>query len=387
MLREQVHAFLRQVLDALARRDLERLLAFYAPDAVVVSPVFGEVHGRAAIGATFDTLFRTLADGTVEIGDVLVDGDRVAVIGTITTTDRTGWFGLRPTGSVIRYRLMLLLTIGDGQIVRDERIYDSTGVLERLEKARLDKELDTAADVQRALLPRTAHVARFCESVGSSVPCRAIGGDFFEFVELPSGDVGIAMGDVAGKGPAAALLAAMLQGMFAADAVAGAGPAITLSRINQRLAARRLESRFATLVYAVLSSDGRLIYSNAGHNPPALLARDGIRRLGVGGPILGAFGDATFAEETLQLDERDTLVMFTDGVTEARNGRDEEFGEQRTIDCLTQQAAASPSRVLNHLFTAVRDFCDQAEQSDDITVTVTRFNPVSDCPPPQSPAP
>jgi ketosteroid isomerase-like protein len=374
MLRERVHAFLGQLLDALVRRDLERLMPFYAPDAVVVSPVFGEVRGRAAIGATFDTLFRTLADGTVEIGDVLIDGDRVAVIGTITTTDRTGWFGLRPTGSVIRYRLMLLLTIADGQIVRDERIYDSTGVLERLEKARLDKELHTAADVQRALLPRTAHVARFCESVGSSVPCRAIGGDFFEFVELPSGDVGIAMGDVAGKGPAAALLAAMLQGMFAADAVAGAGPAVTLSRMNQRLAARRLESRFATLVYAVLSSDGRLIYSNAGHNPPALLARDGIRRLGAGGPILGAFADATFAEETLRLDERDTLVMFTDGVTEARNGRDEEFGEQRTINCLTQQAAASPSCLLNHLFTALRDFCDQAEQSDDITVTVTRFH-------------
>jgi len=91
------------------------------------------------------------------------------------------------------------------------RVYDNTGVLERLEKARLDKELRTAADVQRALLSRTAHLFRFCESVGDSVPCRAIGGDFFEYVELPSGDVGVAMGDVAGKGPAAALLSAMLH--------------------------------------------------------------------------------------------------------------------------------------------------------------------------------
>ncbi len=376
MSRERALAIVRELIDAARQRDLARLMALYASDAVAVSPVFGEVRGRASIGATFETLFTTLADATVEVGDVLVDGDRLAVIGTITTTDRTGWFGLRPTGSVIRYRLMLLLTIADGLIVHDERIYDSTGVLERLEKARLDKELDTAADVQRALLPRTVHVARFCESVGSSVPCRAIGGDFFEFVELSSGDVGIAMGDVAGKGPAAALLAAMLQGMFAAEAAAGGGPAVTLSRMNQRLAARRLESRFATLVYAVLSSDGRLIYSNAGHNPPVLVARDRIHRLSTGGPILGVFADATFAEETLRLEERDTVVMFTDGVTEARNARDEEFGEQRTLDCLTEQATASPSRLLNHLFTAVRDFCEQAEQSDDITVTVTRFRQV-----------
>jgi steroid delta-isomerase-like uncharacterized protein len=371
--REQALALVRQFIDAARHRDLPRLAALYADDAVAVSPVFGEVRGREAIRATFERMFATLSDVAVEIMDALVDANRVAVIGTITSTDQRGWFGQPATGSIIRYRLVMVFTLANGRIVHDERIYDSAGVLDRLEKARLEKELRTAADVQRALLARTTHVAPFCESAGSSVPCRAIGGDFFEFIDLPWGDVGIMMGDVAGKGPAAALLAALLQGMFAADAPAGGGPAATLARLNARLAARRIESRFATLAYAVLSPNGRLVYANGGHNPPALFTRDGLRRLTIGGPILGAFPDAVFQEETLQLRDADTLVMFTDGVTEARDASDEEFGEQRMLACLTGKASSPPAALLGHIFDAVRTFCQQADQSDDITVTVTRF--------------
>jgi ketosteroid isomerase-like protein len=373
MSREEARALVRQLLDAASRHDLSSLMALYAADAVAVSPVFGEVRGRANIVATWQTLFLTFADLTVSVSDILVDVDRIAVLSTITTTDRIGWFGLPATGGPITYRLVLLLTVAGGVIVHDERIYDSTGVLERLEKARLDKELRMAADVQRALLARTAHVNAFCESAGYSVPCRAIGGDFFEFVELPSGGAGIALGDVAGKGPAAALLAAMLQGMIAAEASAGGDPAAILTRMNRRLAARGLESRFATLVYGALSSDGRLIYSNAGHNPPVLLSRDGSHRLTTGGPILGAFADAVFDQETLFLHNHDTLVMFTDGVTEARNAHDEEFGDERLMTCLNDAAALPPSALLQRIFATVTDFCQHADQGDDITATVTRF--------------
>jgi sigma-B regulation protein RsbU (phosphoserine phosphatase) len=334
--------------------------------------VFGEIKGRAGIAATWQTLFSMFVDIAVDVSDVLVDGDRVAVLSTVATTDRTGWFGRPPTGGPISYRLVLLLTVKDGKIAHDERIYDSTGVIERLEKARLDKELQTAAEVQRALLSSTEHLGRFFESAGGSVACRAIGGDFFEFFELPSGELGVLMGDVAGKGPAAALLAAMLQGMFAVEADTGK-PALILSRINQRLCARALESRFATLVYGVLSPDGRFVYSNAGHSAPALVTRGGIGRLTTGGPIVGAFADAVFEEETVHLQGGETLVMFTDGVTDARSATDEEFGEERLMACLSTDAACSPAAQLKSIFTAIREFCDQADQSDDITVTVTRF--------------
>jgi steroid delta-isomerase-like uncharacterized protein len=371
--REYALALVRQFVEAGRQRDLPRLTALYAEDAVAVSPVFGEVRGREAIRESFERMFATMADVTVEIMDVLVDDNRVAVIGLITSTDQRGWFGQAATGSIIRYRLVMIFTLANGRIVRDERIYDSAGVLERLEKARLDKELRTAAEVQRALLARTTHVASFCESAGNSVPCRAIGGDFFDFLDLPHGHVGIVMGDVAGKGPAAALLAALLQGMVAAEAPLGGGPAATLARLNRHLLSRSIGCRFATLVYAVLTPDGGLTYANAGHNPPALMTRGGLRRLNAGGPILGVFAEATFEEATLPLQGGDTLVMFTDGVTEARDADDEEFGEPRMLACLAGTDSSSPATLLGRIFEAVRAFCGPADQHDDITVTVTRY--------------
>ena len=351
--------------------DAKRVLECYAEDAVAVSPVFGEVRGRAAVAATWSTLFTTFTDLTIGNIDFLVDGARVAVLGQIKTTDRVGWFGLPPTGSPITYRLVMLFTVRDGLIVNDERIYDSIGVIERLEKARLDKELRTAAVMQRELSPSRARVGSFFESIGDSLPCRAIGGDFFEAIELPSRGCAFVMGDVSGKGPAAALLAAMVQGMFAVEAHAGDRPAETLSRINRRLAERRLGARFVTLFFAVLSSDGQLVYSNAGHNPPVLVGRGALRRLTAGGPIVGAFADARFEEETLQLHDRDTLVMFTDGVTEARNPGDEEFGDERLLERLTPMQ--SPADSLSRVFAAVRDFSGPAEATDDVTLLVTRY--------------
>ena len=267
-----------------------------------------------------------------------------------------------------------IFTIANGLIVRDERLYDSAGLLERLEKTRIDKELRTAGDVQRALVPRTARSGPFCEWIGDSVPSRAIGGDFFEFIELPSGGVGMVLGDVSGKGPAAALLAALVQGMFAVEASTGDGPAAILSRINRRLVARHLEARFVTLVYGVLFPDGRLVYANAGHNPPILFTDSVPRRLDAGGTVLGAIDSAEFGEATAALRQGDTLVMFTDGVTEARDPSGEEFGEERFAASLRAHLSAPPAALLDYVFADVRAFTQGAEPSDDITVTVTRFH-------------
>jgi sigma-B regulation protein RsbU (phosphoserine phosphatase) len=373
MTRDEVSALVQDLLSAARRGDLARVRSIYADDAVAISPMFGEVRGGDAIAETWATLFSTFDDFSTEISHVLVDGDRVAVLSTVGATDRFGWRGRPPTGGPIRYKLVLLFTVAEGRIVRDERIYDSAGVVERLEKVRLDKELKTAADVQRMLLARTEHVNAFSESAGDSVACRAIGGDFFEIVEYPSGDVGLALGDVAGKGPAAALLASMLQGMLTSHAHASDDPAATLTRINRDLADRRLEARFATLVYAVLSPDGRLVYANAGHNPPALVTRGGIERLSVGGPVVGAFRDAAFEHAIVHLQPNDRLVMFTDGVTEARNAQQDEFGEPRLLARLQDDGHASPRELLQRIFADVRDFCRGVDQSDDITVTVTRY--------------
>jgi phosphoserine phosphatase RsbU/P len=165
----------------------------------------------------------------------------------------------------------------------------------------------------------------------------------------------------------------MVQGMFETEAPAGGGPAATLARINRRLTARNLQARYATIAYGVLSADGGLVYANAGHNPPALLTRSGLRRLTRGGPAVGMFETASFEEERLALTGGDTLVLFTDGVTEARNRRDEEYGEERLVDCIVAAAEEGPRGLLDRVFASVREFCDGADPTDDRTVTVTRF--------------
>ncbi|HZR23765.1 MAG TPA: SpoIIE family protein phosphatase [Vicinamibacterales bacterium] len=373
MERDAAIALVRDLLTSATRHDTARLLELYADDAVVISPLFGEVRGSTAIAETWRSLFTGLADFKADVGHVLVDGDRIAVLAEVAATDAIGWFGLSPTFGPIRYKLVLLFTVKDGRVIRDERLYDSAGIIERLEKVRLDKELRTAAAVQRMLLSRTHHRTPFSESVGDSVACRAIGGDFFEILESANGDIGLALGDVAGKGPAAALLASMLQGMLATEVRSADGPAAILTRMNRGLAARNIESRFATIVYAVLSPGGRLVYSNAGHNAPALITRTGVHRLTTGGPILGAFPEIAFEEATVQLHASDTLVMFTDGVTEARNVSSDEFGEARLLASISTDCGAAPRDLLRRIFDDVRAFCRDTEQADDITVTVTRF--------------
>jgi steroid delta-isomerase-like uncharacterized protein len=372
--RQDAIALVHRIADAANTHDIPALMELYAEDAVVISPAMSRITGRAAIGAAWDLMLSTFPDWKVCPDEVLVDGDRIIALGVNTATDRKGWFGLPPTGSTIKYRAVLLLTIADGKIVHEERVYDVSSVRQLLEKARIDRELTTAAEIQRVLLSRTARIGSHYEALGDSLPCRTIGGDFFEFIELPSGALATALGDVAGKGPPAALLAAMLQGMITAEARAAESPSGLMNSLNRALVDRGLGSQFATLAYGVLFPDGRFSYCNAGHNAPLVASGGQIRRLTTGGPILGVFRDAAFEEETLALSEQDLVVMFSDGVTEACNPQGEEFGEERLISAVSSYGALPGREFLAAILGNVSRFCHDAQQTDDITVTATRFS-------------
>jgi len=371
--REEAIAFFSRVADAVNRHDKAALLSYYADNATVISPAFHEMHGKEAIAASWDTMFNTFPDWTVSDVDVMVDGDRVLGIAFNSFTDKKGWFGLPPTGERVTYRNLLLLTLVEGKVAREERMYDIGGVVGTLEKLRLEQELRTAAAVQAALLSRALRTVRFCEAMGDSIPCRTIGGDFFEFMEMPSGNFGIALGDVSGKGPAAALLAAMIQGMLAVEAQAETGPATVMSRLNRALLGRGLGSQFATLIYGVLSPDGKFTYCNAGHNPPIWFSNGRTVRLNTGGLVIGGLPEATFEEEVLQMQDQDIICFFSDGVTEARNENDDEFGEERLIPCLLEQQANSVPGLVKSVLNAVHEFSGEAHQSDDITLVAMRF--------------
>jgi serine phosphatase RsbU (regulator of sigma subunit) len=253
--------------------------------------------------------------------------------------------------------------------IENARLYRET-----MEKARMEQEMRIAAEIQQALLPKTGRVGTFFAAAAASLPCRSIGGDFYDYVDLPDGALGFALGDVAGKGPPAALLSAMMQGMFAAQAASSDSPSQTISRVNLALYRRGIESRFVTLMYGALRPDGRLTYCNAGHNPPLVISTTGaVRRLDHGGPIVGLFEMAQFEEETVTLAPGDWLIVFSDGVSEAMSATGDEYGDDRIVKCVNANARLEPRQVLEALFADVRLFARGAAQSDDITGMVLRY--------------
>jgi serine phosphatase RsbU (regulator of sigma subunit)/pSer/pThr/pTyr-binding forkhead associated (FHA) protein len=253
--------------------------------------------------------------------------------------------------------------------IENARLYQ-----EAIEKARLDQELETASRIQQALLPEAHRTGPFYDAFGASTPSRAIGGDFFDYQDLSDGRFGFALGDVTGKGPPAALLTSLVLGMLAAEALASPPPHYVIEQINRLLLARRIESRFITLFLAVLTPSGRLEYCNAAQNPPLLFSGGTMRRLETGGTLIGAFPDASYQRGEVQLADGDTLVLFSDGITEAIDAAGEDFREDGIVRAVEPRLGRSPDQILRALFDALAAFTAGVEQRDDLTAVIVRYH-------------
>jgi sigma-B regulation protein RsbU (phosphoserine phosphatase) len=355
---EEIKALFAARVTAFAARDVPALVASYAEDCVVESPTSGTWVGRAAVEQRYRKMFAAVPDLTMELVDLVATGDQVVVIGTVSGTDSRG--------KQFKFSNVVLITLKDGQIVRQRYVNDV--LLQRVEQ-----ELETAAEIQQALLPPGQYIGAGFEVAAASRPCRAIGGDFFDYFDLPGQAFGFVLGDVSGKGPPAALLSAALQGILGVHAQSGVGSAEALTRANRSLLRRAIPGRFATVLYGSLSCDGWLTYTNAGHNPPFLIGRHGRRRLQRGGLVMGIFDEATFDEETLQLQPDDLVVVFSDGVTEALSRDGTEFGEDRLLSCLEAHRALAPAALVQCILDTVHRFSAGVVQSDDVTVLVLRY--------------
>jgi sigma-B regulation protein RsbU (phosphoserine phosphatase) len=203
-----------------------------------------------------------------------------------------------------------------------------------------------------------------------------VGGDFFDYLLVDEGQFGFALGDVAGKGPPAAILAAVVQSNFAAQAPIGRDPAQTMGRINTALLRRAIEARFATMCYGVLGADGSVRSCNAGQEPPLVIGATGVRWLETGGPVLGLLDGAEYEFETMRLEPGDVLVVCSDGVTEARDIHGEEFGRDRLLEAVSSCHGQKADLVLERLLSAVARFSAGAPQADDITVLALRYHGV-----------
>jgi serine phosphatase RsbU (regulator of sigma subunit) len=245
---------------------------------------------------------------------------------------------------------------------------------EAADRAKFEREWKVAAEIQRALLPEPQWRGATCDLAATSAPCRTIGGDFFDYLDLPGGAFGIALGDVAGKGPPAALLAAAVQSNFAAHAPVAEHPADLMTRLNVALLRRAVDARFATMFFGAITPDGAMEYSNAGQEPPAVVRADGtIDHLDVGGPVLGLLSGATYDRATALLKPGDIVMLCSDGVTEARNVDGDEFGAGRLSLLLRDTHGQEPEVVLERVLRAVREFAGREPQTDDITALVLRY--------------
>jgi sigma-B regulation protein RsbU (phosphoserine phosphatase) len=240
---------------------------------------------------------------------------------------------------------------------------------------RLERDVKIAQEVQTRLFPQKAPEVRGVECSGVCRPARAVAGDYYDFLALDSGHLGIAVGDVSGKGLPAALLMASLQGALRSFAsMANGGPARLARDLNAQVHALTERNRFVTFFWAVLDGEtGGLAWVNAGHNAPLLLRASGkVERLASGGPPLGVMADPVYREERTTLSRGDLLVLFTDGVTEAEDATETDYGDAR-LEAVVREAVSLPPRdVCRRVLEAVAAFEAGREQNDDITVVAAR---------------
>jgi sigma-B regulation protein RsbU (phosphoserine phosphatase) len=254
------------------------------------------------------------------------------------------------------------------------------------EKERLESEIEIARGVQNQLFPKAAPEMKTIQLSGSCRPARMVSGDYYDFLCLPDGNVAIAIGDVAGKGIAAALLMASIQSIMRTQLTAGVRTAGngnghmlggTVSRmvreLNRQLYANTSAEKYATFCFGLYDEEQKTFtYSNAGHLPPILLHDGEPQLLEVTGTVVGAFPLMQYEERTLAMAPGDILVAYTDGIVEPENVYGEEFGAQRMMEMVVKYQSEASDEIIERIMEAVPHWTGSQELSDDMTVVLAR---------------
>ncbi len=253
-------------------------------------------------------------------------------------------------------------------------------VRETAQRARLNREIEIAREVQERLFPQQIPNVLGLECAGTCRPASRVGGDYFDFLSLPGGGLGIAIGDISGKGIPAALLMASLQASLRGQTLDGTRDLSKLmARVNRLVHDASPDNRYATFFYAQFDpATKRLDYVNAGHNPPFLFRGDGseVVRLKEGGMVVGLMPDAEFTQNSVTLRPGDTFVGFTDGISEAMNAEDEEWGEARLEEVFRAAGGElGATHLIERILERADGFVAGAPQYDDMTLVVVRVLP------------
>jgi sigma-B regulation protein RsbU (phosphoserine phosphatase) len=239
----------------------------------------------------------------------------------------------------------------------------------------LKGDLAVASEIQQAILPRMfppfPENSNVMDLAALMTPAKDVGGDFYDFFRIDAEHIGVVIADVSGKGIPAAIFMAVSRTLIRAIGSEGVTPETCLTKANELLCMDSANNMFVTVFYGIYNvMTGELCYCNGGHNAPCLIHADGRTELIKVEPnfIVGGIGGMAYKGGVMTLGKGETLLLYTDGVTEAVNTALEEYGEQRMIDTLSTQAAHTCRETIDRQLQSVRDFAGEAEQSDDITI-------------------
>lgn len=274
-------------------------------------------------------------------------------------------------------RLLKSVAAQTGLALENSRLTEAIAY-EAGQKERLNRELEIAREVQERLFPQELPPTEGLDYIGACRPALGVGGDYYDFLELPDNKFGIAIGDVSGKGIGASLMMASLQASLRGQAIhCGSDLAGLMKHVNTLVYEASTSNRYATFFYAQLDlKSQKLIYVNAGHNPPFLLRKNGeVVRLEDGGPVVGMLPTmfVNYTQGEMQFEKGDLFVGYTDGISEAMNPAEEEWGEDAMLEELKNVYDKPSEEILTYIVAEADKFANGAKQHDDMTMIIVKI--------------
>ncbi len=266
-------------------------------------------------------------------------------------------------------RLLAIIAAQSLQVIENARLNEREKQL-----LKMQEDLRVAAKIQMDLLPTSDPVVKGYDIAGRSIPAQSVGGDYYDFITIDDARLALCVGDVVGKGLPASLLMSNVQATLRSHALMGLTPRECIVRSNRLLFRSTGEDKFVTMFYAVLNTgDHTLQYANAGHVQPQVLTAEGsFARLSTGGVMLGMFEDFPFQEFAVTMHPDDLMVIVSDGVTEAMNQAEDQFGDERLQDVVSSHRNERAAAVIEYIVEAVKAHAGNTPQSDDITIVVVK---------------
>jgi predicted ester cyclase len=372
-------ALARRFLEAFANADLGTLDELLAPEFINHNPLPGQDPGR-------EGYMRTVAEKHDAYSDILHTIDYQATDGDMVITrhtthmihDRGASLGIEPTGREWTFTHIDINRIVGGKIVEAWSAKSASPFLEMLDqerRERLEQELEVARRIQQASLPKEMPQLEEWQITPYYQPAREVGGDFYDFLDLADGRLGVVVGDATGKGVPAALMMASTRSTLRAVAQACESPGDALRRVNDPLATDIPSSMFVTCFYAILDpNSGRFTYANAGHDLPYLWHGGDAEELRARGMPLGLMPGMSYEEKEIVLEPRDNVLLYSDGLVEAHDPRGEMVGFPRLRALVAEhgEEGSLGDLCLEELYSFVGEGW---EQEDDITLLTLRRSP------------